>query len=261
MGAPLIEPSLKGPGTSSTTKSEDCIEDLSIELDDTGPTQPEWQAPAAIESFLEEGDPTERLIVEKILYLRHQMCAHLDRTVRMKSTASAAARELDLAFGYLDECLLLAGSLVEWRERRLGKAVKINLRGPAVGLGAKIESILRPPEGPAQRLVAAILELAEDLGDVARRLAKEARDLRSYIGDVVYCARASSFGRSVPSLQECASWEGLGLKADSKSVAVMRFALKLQARAPKVTVDCKQTVARRRPARGAATSLAVKRHA
>jgi hypothetical protein len=136
-----------GHHTPKTSKSEEVKGELDMPV-----IPPPWPDPQIVEPLLESGDEREILLVECLIRRQNEMFEHLRGAVRRRD-ADDAVREFRGAEHLCRAVIKTAENLMERRYGGVQWMTVLELSGPTLGLGAKVQQLTQPQPGSPEALL------------------------------------------------------------------------------------------------------------
>jgi hypothetical protein len=142
-----------GAPTAHHTPKTIKTDDTEVEVLDFGPPgPPPWQDPEIVGPLLESGDEREILLVECLIRRQYEMFEHLRGAVRRRD-ADDAVREFRGAEHLCRAVIKTAENLTEHRYGGIQHITVLELSGPTLGLGAKVQQLTQPQPGSPEALL------------------------------------------------------------------------------------------------------------
>ena len=199
----------------------------SIDIPDTGPSHPNWLYPKVVDGLLVTGDEHERELVERLLHACYHSLGCLELAVHSKEGLKAKSHfnsALVLAKGGAKA----ARNLVAHRCKGLQYVTKIVVKGPSLGLGAKIQQSLNPAKDtPEARLAEEVRDVASTFEQVSERFITEARLIERFQPGPVDRDFAKVRGDYLPTLGDAKIFRALSVRALATAIELDEVVINL----------------------------------
>ena len=185
----------KGPAPSSLSEQELAkkreelkkrCEEEGVDVPDTPPDPPIWENPSCIEPLIQIGDGREYDLIKHFLRL-DALITHYSIEARVCSDPTSARIAFVDATRLFHAFLKTALTLNAYRVTGTQQTHVLRVKGPTVGLGAKVQALRSPsPGSPQAEFVERVEELEWRFNTFADHCVRKAEGARPYIEDLRY---------------------------------------------------------------------------